>query len=224
MFPIKKGKEENHFTDLDLKILFMIVRQVRIAVENAKLYRQLKYLIMTDPLTGVYNYRYFAQTLDYEIARAKRYSRALAFLMIDIDRFKFYNDTFGHLEGDKVLKTIVKAIQENVRTTDVVCRYAGDEFAVILPETDSNQAEMIAEKIRKAVSQISARQPLSVSIGAAQCTANTDRYDLIQRADSCLYAAKRQGKNPSPAGHRSIQKNPIKQKLKPFFYYPKAKE
>ena len=191
----KKGKEENHFTDLDLKILFMIVRQVRIAIENAKLYRQLKYLTMTDPLTGIYNYRYFAQTLDYEIARAKRYKRALSFLMIDIDQFKSYNDAFGHLEGDKLLKTVVRTIQQNVRQTDVVCRYAGDEFAVILPETDSNQAGTTAEKIRKAIAQMSAREPISVSIGVAQCTPNTDRYELIQRADSHLYKAKRQGKN-----------------------------
>ncbi len=191
----KKGKEGDHFTDLDLKIFFMIVRQVRIAIENAKLYRQLKYLTVTDPLTGIYNYRYFAQTLDYEIIRAKRYARALSFLMIDIDQFKSYNDTFSHLEGDKVLKTVVKMIQQNVRQTDVVCRYAGDEFAVILPETDSPQAETIAEKIRKAISEVSARRPISVSIGVAKCTPHTDRYDLIQRADSHLYEAKQQRKN-----------------------------
>lgn len=191
----KRGKHGNIFTDSDLKILFMIVRQVRIAMENAKLYRELKYISMTDPLTGIYNYRYCTQTLDYEIVRAKRYGRNVSFLMIDIDQFKSYNDTFGHLEGDKLLKTIAKIIKQNVRTTDVACRYAGDEFAVILPETDLSQAKVTAEKIRKKVSELSAKQPISVSIGLAESNADTNRYDLIQRADSHLYTAKHQGKN-----------------------------
>lgn len=191
----KKGKDSDIFTELDLKILFMIVRQVRIAMENAKLYRELKYLMMTDPLTGIYNYRYFAQTLDYEIIRSQRYKRNLSFLMIDIDRFKFYNDTRGHLEADKLLKAIAKIIKQNVREIDVVCRYAGDEFAVILPETDLSQARIIAEKIRTKIAELSAQNPISVSIGVAQSNEDTDRYDLIRKADSHLYTAKHQEKN-----------------------------
>ncbi len=191
----KKGNLGEAFTDLDIKILFMIVRQIRIAVENARLSRELKYLIMTDPLTGIYNYRYLTQTLDYEILRSNRYGRCLSFLMIDIDHFKSYNDTFGHLEGDKLLKTIAKTIQQNIRGTDVVCRYAGDEFAVILPETDLIKARNTAEKITKVISELSVKQPIRVSIGVAECSPNTDRYDLIRRADSHLYTAKRQGGN-----------------------------
>ena len=173
----------------------MIVRQVRIAIENAKLYRELKYLAMTDPLTGIYNHRYFTQNLDYEIARAKRYKRDISFLMIDIDQFKSYNDTFGHLEGDKLIQEVAKIIKQNVRETDVVCRYAGDEFAVVLPETEISQARITAEKIRDKISELSAQRPISVSVGIAQGNPQTDRYDLIGRADSHLYAAKRQGKN-----------------------------
>ncbi len=191
----KKGKHGDIFTDLDLKIFFMIVRQVRIAMENAKLYRELKYISMTDGLTGIYNYRYCTQTLDYEIIRAKRYARNLSLLMIDVDQFKSYNDTLGHLEGDKFLKSIAQIIKQNIRTTDVACRYAGDEFAVILPETDLAQARSMAEKIRKKVSELSAKQPISVSIGLAESNAHTNRYDLIQRADSHLYTAKHHGKN-----------------------------
>ncbi|HLD69225.1 MAG TPA: diguanylate cyclase, partial [Candidatus Omnitrophota bacterium] len=191
----KKGKHGDIFTDLDFKILLMIVRQVRIAMENAKLYRELKYISMTDGLTGIYNYRYFTQTIDYEIVRAKRYGRSLSLLMIDIDQLKTYNDTIGHLEGDKLIKSIAKVIKESVRTTDVACRYAGDEFAVILPETDLGQARNTAEKIRKKVAELSARQPVSVSIGLAESTTHTNRYDLIQKADSQLYAAKHHGKN-----------------------------
>ncbi len=191
----KKGKHGDIFTDLDLRILFMIVRQVRIAMENAKLYRELKFISMTDGLTGIYNYRYCTQTLDYEIVRAKRYGRNLSLLMIDVDQFKSYNDTLGPLEGDKLLKSIAQIIKQNVRTTDVACRYAGDEFAVILPETDLSQARVTAEKIRKKISELSAKQPISVSIGLAKSNAQTNRYDLIQKADSHLYTAKHQGKN-----------------------------
>ncbi len=191
----KKGKESQAFTGLDLKILFMIVRQVRIAIENSKLYRELKYLSITDPLTGIYNYRYFTQTLDYEIIRAKRYQRNLSFLMIDVDQFKFYNDTFGHLEGDQVLKALARIFQRSVRETDIVCRYAGDEFAVIMPETNLDQAKIVIEKIHKTISQLSAKRPITVSIGFAQCSQQTNRYDLIQRADSYLYEFKRGGGN-----------------------------
>ena len=191
----KRGKEGDVFTNLDLEILFMIVRQVRIAIENAKLYRELKYLTMTDPLTGIYNYRYFTETLDNEIVRAKRYGRNLSFLMIDVDQFKSYNDTFGHLEGDKLLKAVAKIIKQNVRESDVVCRYAGDEFAVILPETNLAQARITAERIRKKISEVPVQHSITISIGIAECTPQTNRYDLIRRGDSHLYAAKRQGKN-----------------------------
>ncbi len=191
----KKGKEGNHFTDLDLEILYMIVRQVRIAIENAKLYRELTYLTITDSLTGIYNHRYLIQILNAEIVRARRYERNLAFLMIDVDQLKSYNDSFGHLEGNKLLKTIAKAIKQNVRISDLVFRYGGDEFAVILPETDLTEAKLVAEKIRVKVAELSPGRPITVSIGVAQCTSHTDKYDLIRRADSHLYEAKQRGKN-----------------------------
>ena len=173
----------------------MIVRQIGIAIENAKLYRELKFLSLTDPLTGIYNYRYFTQSLDYEIVRAKRYGRSLSFLMIDIDQFKSYNDTLGRQEGDKLLKSVAKTIKHNIWETDMVCRYAGDEFAVILPETDAAQARMTAGKITKNISTLPARRMITVSIGIAQWDPHTNRYELIRRADSHLYKAKQQGKN-----------------------------
>lgn len=191
----KKGKQGEVFTDLDLKILFMIVRQVRIAMENAKLFRELKYISTTDSLTGLYNHRYFIQTLDYEIERSKRYDRKLSLLMIDIDQLKAYNDTFGHLDGDKLIKSIANVLKQNVRTTDVVCRYGGDEFAVILPETDLKQSRMTAENIRKKVTELSLKQPSGISIGIAESNTNMSRHDLIQRADAHLYKAKHQGRN-----------------------------
>lgn len=191
----KKGKESNCFNELDLKILFMIVRQVSIAIENTRLYRELKYLSMTDPLTGIYNARHFIRILDFEIARARRYERGLSFLMIGIDQFKTYNDAFGQVEGDKLLKAISRIIKQNARETDLICRYTGDEFAVILPETRLEQARVAAERIREKISSMSAKRSITVSIGAAQCSTHTDRHDLIQRADHHLIAAKKQGKN-----------------------------
>jgi diguanylate cyclase (GGDEF)-like protein/PAS domain S-box-containing protein len=191
----KNGKDSKVFTDLDFKILLMIVRQVRIAIENAKMYRELKYLTVTDPLTGIYNYRYFAQTLDYEIIRTKRYKRDLSVLMIDVDHFKSYNDTLGHVEGDALIKNIAKTISRNVRKADIVCRYGGDEFAVILPETNLAQAKIIAEKIRQKISELSVQRPVSLSIGAAQADPQMNRYDLMRKADSHLYEAKQKGKN-----------------------------
>ena len=191
----KKGKEGDYFTDLDLRILYMIVRQVRIAIENAKLYRQLTYLTVTDSITGIYNHRYLTQVLEAEITRANRYGRNLSFLMVDIDQLKSYNDTLGHLEGDKLLKTIAEVIKKNVRMADLVCRYGGDEFAVILPETDLAQAKLVAEKIREKVAELPLKHQVTVSIGASQCAADSERYDLIQRADSHLYEAKKRGRN-----------------------------
>lgn len=191
----KRSEGSARFQSLDLKILLMIVRQIKIAIENARLYRDLKYASMTDGLTEVYNYRYLTQTLEQEIARAKRYARNLSFLMIDVDQLKDYNDAFGHVEGDVLIKLIASALKKNLRAADIVCRYAGDEFAVILPETDLDQAKIIAEKIRKIVSQLTMKKQVTISIGIAQYHLNENRHDLIRRADSHLYEAKQKGKN-----------------------------
>src|SRR5436189_1787560 len=103
----------------------MITRQVAVAIETAKLYKELSYLSITDPLTNMFNYRHFAKTLDQEIKRLKRYPGDLCLLMIDVDDFKSYNDSFGHLEGDTLLKEIARILNENLRNVDIACRYAG---------------------------------------------------------------------------------------------------
>ncbi len=190
----KKG-DNQIFTDLDFKILLMIVRQVRIAIENAKLYRELKHLTVTDPLTGILNYRYFIQTLDHEIMRAERYKRDLSVMMIDVDHFKHYNDTLGHINGDHLLRNIAKTISHLPRKSDIVCRYGGDEFAVILPETNLEQAKVLATKIAEKITQISAPYRISVCIGIAQLIPTMNRHDLLRKADSHLYQAKSKGKN-----------------------------
>ena len=193
----KNSREGNVFSELDLKILCMIVRQVAVAMENAKLYRHLNYLTTIDPLTQMYNLRYFTKTLDHEIVRLKRNpGRPLCLFMMDVDDFKSYNDTFGHLAGDTLLQMISRVFQQNIREVDIVCRYAGDEFVVILPETNAAQAGIVAERIKRAVQGLSMKRKVTVSIGITQCkTHGTNRYELIQRADIALSLAKKEGKN-----------------------------
>jgi len=193
----KQPQNKNIFTELDLKVLSMIVRQVGVSMEASKLYRDLKFLTITDPLTGIYNFRYFTEALDREINRAKRYDRPLCILMIDVDNFKTYNDTYGHLEGDILLKELSKTFNENVRGVDVACRYAGDEFVIILPDTNVSDAEIVANKIRIKVAELKLQTTVHISIGIAQFPMNKDsnRYDFMLKADSALYQAKKEGKD-----------------------------
>ncbi|MDP8213205.1 MAG: diguanylate cyclase [Candidatus Zapsychrus exili] len=193
----KKNKEDPIFNELDLKTLCMIVRQVGVSIEASKLYKNLEFLTITDPLTGIYNFRHFTKTLDREISRAKRHGIPLCMLMIDVDDFKSYNDTYGHLEGDILLKELSKAFKENIRDIDIACRYAGDEFVIILPDTKVSDAEIVANKIIGKVSELKLKQVMKISVGIAQLSLNkdTNRYDFMQKADSALYQAKKTGKN-----------------------------
>ncbi len=185
------------FSEMDLKILCMISRQAAVAIENARLYRELNHLTITDPMTNIYNYRHFSKSLDREIAKVKRHPAPLCLLMIDLDNFKKYNDTYGHLEGDQLLKTIGQVLVSVLRDLDIACRYAGDEFAVILPHTNISQAKIVAEKIKKKIEHISLKEKITLSIGAADYhpISTADRYDLILKADTALYHAKKTGKN-----------------------------
>ncbi len=183
------------FTELDLKILCMIVRQAAIAIENAKMYRQLNYLTVIDPITNIHNYRFFIQKLDYEIQRSKRYGGALCIIMLDVDEFKSYNDDFGHLEGDHLLREIARILEESLRKVDIACRYAGDEFVLILPEAEPAEAEIVAKKILRKVWGLLLKRKIALSIGIAKYSSQTDRTEFILKADSALYTAKREGKN-----------------------------
>ena len=183
------------FTEVDLKILCTIVRQAAIAIENANYFRELTHLSISDPLTGLFNHRYFIRALDREINRIDRYPKPLCLNMIDIDDFKKYNDDFGHLDGDLLLKTFSGVLNKACRKVDFVCRYAGDEFVVILPETDMNNALIVAKKMQVLLKQIKSKRPVSISIGIAKHAKNMTRRDLILKADQALYQAKSEGKN-----------------------------
>ena len=171
--------------------------------EIGKMREEAMLLSYTDDLTGIYNHRFFIQQLTMEVDRQKRYPTPLSLLMIDVDYFKHYNDTNGHLAGDQALKAISVLIQNAVRQTDIVARYGGDEFSAILINAGQEGAREIAERIRRNVAEThfsnENSQPngdLTVSIGLAVFSPPISTLtDLIREADNALYRAKRAGHN-----------------------------
>ena len=191
----KRGKL---FNQKDLEFITSLASQAAIAIENAKLYE----LATKDGMTKLYIYRHFYILLENEIRRCARYKRNMSLIMMDIDNFKRINDTYGHLTGDTILKTLAVTLQETVRKIDIPARYGGEEFVVILPETNKEDAIVIAERIRKNISKIVVKvndtQTLSptVSMGVAQYTTDAQTAkELINCADTALYHSKHNGKN-----------------------------
>ena len=187
--------ESTIFNEIDLKILLAIGRQVAVAIENAQLSKELKYLTIKDPLTALYNHRYLMECLAYEIRRFKRFGRPLCLLIMDLDDFKQYNDAYGHKEGDVLLKKVGQILQNTFREVDIVCRYAADEYVAVLPETEETEVKRIAELISQSVNRLQLKRPVTVSMGIAKCQKDMNRHDLILKADAALNKAKRDGKN-----------------------------
>lgn len=163
--------------------------------------RKLELLASTDPLTGAYNRRHFIEAGNNELLRSKRYKHPFTVLMLDIDHFKAVNDTHGHGIGDKALKETVRVIQENLRGEDTLGRLGGEEFAVLLPETATPSATLLAERIRRAISKIVIEAPtmpltFTMSIGISEGVSDDHSIeDTLKRADARLYQAKEQGRN-----------------------------
>ncbi len=163
---------------------------------------QLARMAVTDTLTGVYNRGYFDASLESELARNQRTGQPLALLLIDLDHFKSINDSFGHSCGDSVLKAVAATLKKATRTADVVCRYGGEEFAVILPETPLPQAYRVAERIRRQIAELTAhldrpglKVSASIGISSAAGAEAPHAKKLIDRADCALYSCKRNGRN-----------------------------
>jgi diguanylate cyclase (GGDEF)-like protein len=192
-----------HYVDDDLERMEAIGRVLAKSIENAKIHALMRRMATVDGLTNVYNHRFFSEQLLREFKRAHRYKNSLSLLMLDIDYFKHYNDTNGHLQGDYVLATVSKLLKQNVREVDLVCRYGGEEFTVILPETDMEQAKFVAEKVRKSIEdypfKAGSKQPngkLTISIGIAEGVTDIESpAELVNRADVALYRAKKAGRN-----------------------------
>jgi len=175
----------------------------RLAHELQDANSRLKELVYRDGLTGLYNHRYFQESLDNEICRAKRYKSSVSLIIFDIDFFKKVNDTYGHPAGDLVLMNISSAVQSAVRPCDIVARYGGEEFAVILPETSAAGVKVFAARLRRCVEGIATLVDgqliyVTVSAGATTFNAeqtNVDRNKLIETADRGMYKSKQNGRN-----------------------------
>jgi diguanylate cyclase (GGDEF)-like protein/PAS domain S-box-containing protein len=151
----------------------------------------------TDALTSVHNRASFQKRLEEEISRGRRYATPLSLLMIDVDHFKQYNDTFGHAEGDKALQAVAKLLRDIARGTDIVARYGGEEFSVILPHTDVDGAIAVAERVRKVIEEHTwTKRAVTASIGAATLgDSDLDGMKMIKQADAAMYRSKRTGRN-----------------------------
>ncbi|HNY11601.1 MAG TPA: sensor domain-containing diguanylate cyclase [Candidatus Wallbacteria bacterium] len=189
--------DESFFDDDDLKLLVTLANQIASDVENARLYE----MAVTDGLTEIFNHKYFQQHLEKDMERAKRYQEEISLMMIDIDHFKKCNDTFGHQEGNKVLKKITSILKKSIREVDLLARYGGEEFAIVLPRTPKIGAFEIAQRIRETVENtefVMGGQQLiiTVSIGISSFPDDAAlQFDLIRKSDMALYHAKKTGRN-----------------------------
>ena len=173
------------------------------ANELEELNAQLQTLATRDALTGLYNRRYFLEALDLELAASKRHGRTFSLLFIDLDRFKQYNDTYGHPAGDDLLKGLAELINKNSRSTTIVARYGGEEFILLVPEAPKEGAKIFAERLRKSVEEhvwhdrkSQPSGPVTLSIGVSTYPEDgLDPKTLISRADEALYTAKKDGRN-----------------------------
>jgi diguanylate cyclase (GGDEF)-like protein len=200
----KVGGEK--FDDVDLSLLEIIGPQIAVALERAEWQEratQFQLMSITDPLTGLLNRRYLEERLTEELNRSQRYNYSMSCLMIDIDDFKDYNDQNGHQAGDVALKITAHALKATLRSADVACRYGGEEFCILLPQTTLSEAGVIAERMRQRVAETDyphgKSQPLgtvSVSIGISTFAKHIDTAEsVIAAADRALYSAKHLGKN-----------------------------
>jgi len=192
----------------DIRMLTMLANQAGLAIENSQLYELTVERAHSDYLTNLWNHGYFQYLLQSEVEKAKATKSPLTLVMIDIDDFKIYNDTLGHQAGDKILKTLANLLRNQSRKMDYVCRYGGEEFTIILPQTDKKEAFLIAERIRMDIQkhpflneEIFPHKQLTVSLGMA--TFPKDGLlpaDLITTSDKSLYQAKNKGKNNTDCG------------------------
>jgi diguanylate cyclase (GGDEF)-like protein len=205
---IEKGASE--FILKPIRMQELIVRLKRVLRERAlldqqrQMENQLRELTITDDLTKLYNMRHFYVQLQLEMDRASRYRNPLSLVLLDVDRFKQYNDAYGHLEGDKILAGLAGIIRECLRKSDTAYRYGGDEFIVVLPQTQGNEARNVAERIRTSFPaeyphvEPDNRIDITLSIGVVEYQPTEDSTEFIKRADQAMYKAKNQG------GDRSI--------------------
>ncbi len=186
------------FTEYEKEYILNIASLAGVAISNARLYE----MATTDMMTKLKIHHYFQTILVEEINRSIKYDRPLSLIMADIDHFKNFNDNYGHVAGDEVLKNVASVFKDNIRLIDIGARYGGEEFAVILPKTDINEAIIVAERIRSAIESSSLRfneevLNVTISVGVAQFDPAIDqtKKTLVERADRALYVSKEEGRN-----------------------------
>jgi diguanylate cyclase (GGDEF)-like protein len=196
-------REGANFNETERELFAYLVGQAAVSIENANLHETVQHQAVTDELTGLFNVRHFHESLDNEIERSRRFQSSVGLAMLDIDDFKRVNDTYGHQQGDLVLLEVARCLRALSRDIDEPARYGGEELAVILPQTDLNGAELLAERMRSAIAALSIKRldgngslAVTASFGVASLPMSAgDKESLIAAADAALYRAKRGGKN-----------------------------
>ncbi|TLM99727.1 sensor domain-containing diguanylate cyclase, partial [bacterium] len=185
-----------------IELVYALASQASIAISNAQLFQALREQAIIDPCTTLYNFRYFQQKLDEEIDVYNSSKEPLSLIILDIDHFKKVNDNYGHVYGDTVLRELGNIMKRNVRSEDSVCRYGGEEFAIIFPHCTQEVTLRIADRIRSRIQETSShdrrstfKEPITVSIGVAGYEPEMSKTLFIQRADNALYYAKNHGRN-----------------------------
>ena len=200
----------------------IIIKTLGVVLTNVMNIKRLKSAVAFDPLTNCYNRREFNRLVDHNIAGAQRHGKDLSIIMFDIDHFKKVNDTYGHQAGDTVLQTLVQMVMRRIRKGDYLCRFGGEEFVIVLPETKKRSALMLAEQLR----QLIAKETISItdghkiqitaSFGIASLGKYADRQVLIREADTMLYQAKANGRNLVMPQLQVLENNPPKtQNIRP---------
>jgi len=197
------------FHEADLKLLESFAATTSAAIQNARLHAKVQKLAITDPLTGLYNRRGFFELGRREIERLRRFGHPLSAIMVDIDQFKAINDTYGHQTGDQVLRALADRLNHNIRGVDILGRYGGDEFSILLPETDLETAKAIARRLRQGIADnpISTDDGLlSITISLGIAIANEEMPNLealLNLSDAAMYAAKQGGRDRVVVGETS---------------------
>ncbi len=193
----------HRYGEREIELLLPLSEQLAIAIETGRLFQEINKLATTDELTGLFNHRHFYGQLEQEFNRTLRYGHPLSLIMLDIDHFKQHNDLNGHLAGDEALRRVAALLRNSTRGVDIIARYGGDEFGIILPETDLQQAWVQAERIRFAMERdvsgeqrASGGERLAMSLGVACFGPDMHQVeDLVQAADKALYRSKAAGGN-----------------------------